>query len=452
MDGAGSTGQKGGKSTMQPTVEHIERDIERQGVGSVQIRILAICAVVLALDGYDIVSMGFALPSLAEDWHMSPASLTTALVLSNVGMLGGALVSGPLGDRFGRKPVFLANILCFGVFSLLSALCTTVSTLSVMRFLTGLGLGGGVPLAIALCSDYSPRRQQPKLVAIMSTGVPVGQVVGGMIISQLIARHGWQSVFVAGGILPLLIIPLIYFLLPESRQFVAVRSLARDEAVSPRTNSVVALFRDGRTPVTLLLWVIFACNLLTVYLISLWLPTILRQSGLSIADAVFATTMFALGGGMMAIVVGWPMARFGAERVLVCVLLIGLAGTVWLANGSHSYVSYLIAVFGTGMGISGGQVGINTLAGAAYPARIRSSGAGWALGIGRLGNIAGPMLGGILLGYGLAPASIFMSAIVPVTVTITSMAVLSLIRPRTAEPKLHVAADLAMDPVQGRIE
>ena len=315
-------------------IDAVQSAIDRRGVTGLQYRVMAVCAAVLALDGYDIVSMGFALPALAEAWHVPPPALTTALVMGNVGMLVGAVLSGPIGDRLGRKPVFLANILCFGLFSILSAYCTTPGMLSVVRFLVGLGLGGGVPLAIALTSDYSPQKHQAKLVAIMTVGVQIGTVGGGMIISEVMKTHGWQSVFLAGGILPILILPLVYSWLPESLQFMtAAGKVSRETAqvlgrgevsqVLPahgetllKKNPVLELFRNGLAPTTVLLWVIFTCNFLTTYLISLWMPTILRQAGFSVSDAVFATTMFSFGGGIFALILGWPIARWGSERVL----------------------------------------------------------------------------------------------------------------------------------------
>ncbi len=426
-------------------IDAIQSAIDRRGVHGLQLRVMAVCAAVLALDGYDIVSMGFALPSLAEAWHVPTPSLTTALVMGNVGMLVGALVSGPLGDRLGRKPVFMGNVLAFGLFSVLSAYCATLPMLSVMRFLTGLGLGGGVPLAIALCSDFSPQRHQAKLVSIMTIGVQAGTVGGGMIISRIIPSYGWQSVFIAGGVLPLLILPGVYRWLPESIQFTtaagrvsresaSLMQETRETALLPsstsilRKNPVMELFRNGLASTTVLLWIIFACNFLTTYLISLWLPTILRSSGFSIGDAVFATTMFSFGGGLVALVLGWPIARFGSERVLTVMLLFGLVATVWLGMGTHTYNGYLVAVFCSGVGISGSQAGMNALSGAVYPALIRSSGSGWALGVGRLGNIFGPLLGGVLLAYGLPPSYVFLCAAVPVAITAACMFALGRVR------------------------
>lgn len=414
-------------------INAVQAEIDRKGVSAVQLRVVAVCAAVLVLDGYDIVCMGYALPALAETWHVPPASLTTALVMGNVGMLLGALVSGFLGDRVGRKPVFLANILCFGLFSVLSALCGAPGILAVMRFFTGMGLGGGVPLAVTLCSDHSPRLHQAKMVSIMTIGVYVGNVGGGMLTSQLIPAFGWQSAFWVGGVLPLLILPVVYKWLPESPHFRAAVLRSSAAGSLTRANPVLDLFRNGLTKVTVLLWIIIGCNFLVTYLILLWLPTILRQSGFSIAQSVFATTMFALAGGLTALLLGWPIARFGAERALTMTLLIGLAGTIWLASGTHTYGEYLLAIFLSGIGISGSQAGINALSGAAYPPLIRSTGSGWALGIGRLGNIGGPLLGGILLAYGLFPGSIFFCACIPIVITVIGMFLLGRARSRFGE-------------------
>ncbi|MFT8243430.1 MFS transporter [Roseomonas sp. BN140053] len=441
-------------------VDAVEAEIDRRGVHGLQIRVAVLCAIVLALDGFDIAAMGFALPSLAESWKIAPSTLTGALVAANVGMLIGALASGPLGDRFGRKPVFMVDVAVFGIFSLLSAACHTVELLTAARFLTGLGLGGGVPLAIALTSDYSPKKHQPKLVAIMTVGVQCGMVGGGLLVAELLPIYGWQSVFVVGGVLPLAILPLLYFLLPESLQFMTAQGrssrltdgmMGRNNAarqsggeVLLRKNPVAELFRNGLTPVTLLLWVMFACNFLSTYLITLWLPTILRSYGYGLGEAVFATTLFSLAGGLCALVLGWPIARWGSERVIAINLCIGVAAVLWLAvGGQQSHAMTLLSIFMAGIGISGSQAGMNALSGAAYPSLIRSSGSGWALGIGRLGNIFGPLLGGLLLGYGYPPTAIFLCGAVPVAIAAAAMLSLGLLRGNPvpdqtlAAPRLH---------------
>ena len=190
---------------------------ERDGL--VHIRITFLCAIVLAFDGFDITAMGFVIPPLTKVWGISPAQFTPALVAGSVGMLFGALTAGVAGDHFGRRPVFITCVTLFGILSLLSSLSADVTQLAFLRFFTGLGLGGAVPTAIALASDYSPPGRQGRLVALMSAGLPAGIIVGGMLSAALLSQFGWQSIFVAGGIGPLILAPILLFWLPESQQF-----------------------------------------------------------------------------------------------------------------------------------------------------------------------------------------------------------------------------------------
>ena len=306
----------------------------------------------------------------------------------------------------------------FGVFSLLSALAGSPLQLAGLRFGTGLGLGGGVPLAIVLASDFAPPKAQGRLVILTFVGVPAGFAAGGLLASQLVGALGWPAIFVTGGLLPLATVPLLALLLPESA---AVHTGARQRKV------VAALFQDGLAPSTVLLWAINLLTLLTIYLVLLWMPAILHSAGASPTGAILGTTMYSLGTLLSPLLTASLVDRLGIERVLtyglafgrLCVLAIGLLNPpFWLLS---------VAICGAGMG-SGVQAGINSLLGLVYTPAIRSTGAGWALAAGRLGTIAGPLLGGLLLALGLGVRQMFVAAAIPVLGATLLMAKLGLVR------------------------
>jgi MFS family permease len=245
-----------------------------------------LCGLVLFLEGYDIAAVGYAIPSLVDAWRVNPSAFTEALMAGNVGLLLGSASAGLLGDRAGRRPVLMCCVAVFGVFSLLSAFIDSPMQLASVRLLTGLGLGGGIPLAIALVSDLAPPKAQGRLVILMSAGIPIGFTLGGLLASRLLPLFGWPAIFVLGGVLPLAMVPLLALCLPES---IALSGTAR-----PR-NLVVALFRDGHAPNTALLWAMNLLNLLSNFLILLWTPAILHSSGAIPSQAIFATSMFGLG-------------------------------------------------------------------------------------------------------------------------------------------------------------
>jgi len=383
------------------------------------LRAALLCGMVLFLEGYDIAAVGYAIPSLVDAWRVNPLAFTGALTAGNVGLLLGSICAGSLGDRAGRRPVLIGCVTVFGVFSLFSALVTSPTQLAGVRFLTGLGLGGGIPLAVALVSDLSPPMAQGRLVSLMSTGIPIGFTLGGFLASQLVALFGWPAIFVLGGVLPIAMVPLLARHLPES--------IAPGRTARPR-NRVAALFRDGQAPNTTLLWAMNLLNLLSNFLILLWAPAMLHNSGATPSQAIFATSMFGLGIILGALLTASVVDRLGVERVLtytvafgaLCVLSIGLF---------EPRFSWLSVIFcGAGVGIGGCQAGLNSLSGRIYPPHIRSTGAGWALALGRVGAIVGPLLGGLLLGLGSRPKEIFVVAAVPVFAVTVLMAILARLR------------------------
>jgi AAHS family 4-hydroxybenzoate transporter-like MFS transporter len=383
----------------------------------------SLCFMVLFLEGYDITSMSYAVPSLIDAWHVKPPQFTTALTAGSFGLLFGALSAGLLGDRIGRKPVLIGCTAVFGLFSLLTAFSTGLVSLAVLRFFTGLGLGGGIPIAIALATDYAPPSSPRRLVILMSAGISVGNTMGGFIASQIVRLTGWQAIFVVGGLLPLLVIPVLIVFMPESRALRAVDPAAR------RTTPA-DLFRNGLAPRTVILWMVNLFNLVGNYFILFWLPAILHAKGLSPSAAILATTMYALGSIICALITAPIVDRFGVERIIAGILCVGALCVLLVGSFELPFPLLCVVVFGAGIGIGGCQHGINSVSGALYPPELRATGAGWALGFGRIGQIGGPLIGGTLLGLGWAARDIFLAASVPAACVAIGMGTLGWLRYR----------------------
>ena len=362
-----------------------------------------LCGLVLALEGYDFASVAFAAPSLIDAWHVKPVVFTGIFTAGNIGLLFGALIAGPIGDRIGRKPVLIGCVATFGLFSLLSAFAAGPHALLWLRFATGLGLGGGVPLAIALATDHAPADRQGRLVILMSSGVSIGNTIGGLASSQIVRFLGWPWIFALGGILPLIVMLALIAWLPESDAFHEPH----------QGNRVAALFRSGLGPSTLALWVMNLLNLLNNYLILLWLPAVLHATGIPPVWAIFATTMYALGTIVGAFATAPVVDRMGMEAVLTWLLALGAVALFAIGWFNPPYAMLTVVIGIAGIGVGGCQHGINALSGRVYPGPIRSTGAGWATGAGRIGTIAGPLLGGAMIAMGWSGRDILAAAAVP---------------------------------------
>jgi AAHS family 4-hydroxybenzoate transporter-like MFS transporter len=321
-----------------------------------------------------------------------------------------------------------------GVFSVTSAFAWSIPSITAMRLLTGLGIGGAMPVTVALTADYSPIHRRGTLIMLMFCGNTLGGFLGGQLIAQILPIFGWQSIFLAGGMPPLLLIPILMVWLPESPRFLIARranapatldilrrlgipQLAVSKQVDiAQGNPVRQLFTAGLAVSTILLWIAFFANLLNMYLFSYWMPTVLTLSGLAPEKAIFSASMFQLGGILSTALLGPMIDRFGAPRVLAGSFASGVIFI--LAIGLYNLPSpfILIPILGAGAAMIGSQLGANAMAAASYPARIRSTGVGWALGVGRIGGIAGPALGGALLALDLPPKQIFLCACAPALV------------------------------------
>jgi AAHS family 4-hydroxybenzoate transporter-like MFS transporter len=367
-------------------------------------------------------------PQLTHAWGLPGPAFTTAFLWSSIGIMVGALSAGPIGDRVGRKPLLLASLTIFGLASLASAFADSLLFLTVARFFTGLGIGGAFPGAATLTGDYAPRRYRATMIMATFTGAPVGGFICGQLAGVLLPSFGWPSVYIVGGIVPLLLVVALALWLPESPRFLATKGnlTPRETALLQRLdirpgqsaatidvasgNPIKMLFGEGYALQTVLLWVIFFCSLMNLFLFAYWLPEVLHLGGMTPAEAARASSYRDLGAIFAVVYLGLLIDRHGPERALALHYAAGIVFIGAIALFAMPYLLLSVVIFFSGMTIIGSQTGANATAGKLYPARMRTSGIGWALGIGRLGGIAAPVLGGWLLATGMRPPQIFLSA------------------------------------------
>ncbi|MFW7354921.1 MAG: MFS transporter [Brucella sp.] len=425
-------------STAEETSVNVSRVIDTSTIKPFHALVIGLCALIAILDGFDTQAIAFVAPSIAEEWKIGMSSFGPVFSAGLVGLTFGAVLFSPLADKFGRRSIILASVLIFGSFGFLTAFASSITELLVLRFLTGIGLGAAMPNLIALTAEYSPAKTRNLCVTLMFCGFPLGAVIGGVISNYLIAAYDWHHVFYVGGALPVLLLPILWRL-PESPRFLVTKGGAGDKLAkilarlddqsqySPASRyflseerqvagSVASLFAGGRAPGTLMLWVAFFCNLLVMYFLINWLPSVLRQAGHPLNRAIMATVLFNMGGVLGGVAIGYLIDRWGAYKVLITAYLAGSLATIILGAVALDINMLMAIVFCAGVGLMGGQLGLNALAAGFYPTHSRSTGVGWALGFGRVGSIIGPLVGGYLLSLNWDMQQLYLTAAVPALV------------------------------------
>ncbi len=409
--------------------------IDRNKVSAFQWRVIAICSLIALLDGFDTQAIGFVAPVITSEFNIPSTEMGIVFSAGLIGLMFGAFALSPVADRIGRKPVIILSCVVMGVFSLFTATADGFNELVVYRFLTGIGLGGVMPNINTLTSEYAPGKRRAILMTIMFLGFPFGAAVGGFLSSGLIASYGWQAVFIVGGIAPLVLVIFLHFFLPESICFLAEKnpndpSIGKllnkiETSFSPKTNdhyrlaertsgsSIGMLFQGGYFNATMMLWVIFFLNLMLMYTLLNWLPTLMGEEGLTLEDAILTTVAFNIGGVAGMLVLAQFIDRFGPFRVLGSVYFITTIVVAGLGLVGSSFPMAMGIAACAGFCITGSQFGINVFAVNLYPTHARSTGLGWALAVGRLGAIIGPFMLGVMKARDWSSDDIFYFLAIP---------------------------------------
>ena len=433
--------------------------------------VMVCTAGIMILDGFDIQAIGFAAPAIAAELGIERSDLAPVFAAALIGMAVGSFILGPWGDRYGRKPAILISTVSFGLATPVTAFASSVTELTVLRFVTGIGLGGALPNSTALMAEFAPPRVRGQAIAAAIVGVPVGGIVGAAVAAEIIPAFGWESIFIVGGILPLLAAGIIYLILPESPRYLAAhpdrwRELAgilnlvvkearftggerfvltshatADEALGQRNVFSGELLRDS-----IAVWIIFSTNAFAVYCFFNWAPTVLTSLGVDLATAVRGSLVFNTAGVLGALTLSWLIARTGSRWPQTILGATGALTMVFISQlvDRDAPISGTIGALMAGFAVAGFcvntvQVTMYAVGAHVYPTACRAAGMGWALGMARLGGVLSAFAGAIMLTRG--GASGFFVVIAGV-LAVTAAAVLTLRRhlPPAGLPSSAIAA------------
>ena len=422
----------------RPAIVETDALINESRIGPLQwlVGLLGGCA--LLVEGFDTSVIGYIAPQITRLWHVPPATLGTILTADMVGLLLGYLLVSPLSARFGHKRMVVACTAAFGALTFLTITSTNVPMLIGFRFLTGIGVGGAMPSAVALTGEYFPERVRSTSITLVYIGFSLGQIGAGVVSNLLLDPFGWQAVLAFGGIATLLLSALFLLALPESveyllnrgnnreRAVVILKRLAPQLAISPSTRLIAGaqgerkvtipqLLEGGRALGTGFIWTGMFMNLMIYFFLQKWLTQLLVIVGLSQTDAITATTLGLAGGIAAAFILGPLMDRFGPYIVVSSLFAVSAVASVVMGQvlASPAPAIVIAASLFVGFCLSGGQKANNALSVYFYPTALRGTGLGWALGIGRIGGVIGPLVAGWLLEAGWNPPELFYAAAVP---------------------------------------
>lgn len=411
-------------------------DARPAGWSRLQVLVVVICTIINALDGMDVLIISYIAPALAAEWRISFEALGVIFSAGLAGMMIGCIAVAPFADTWGRRPIVLAALAMMSVGAIGTGLVHGLPAFAAMRVITGIGIGTLLASIAALASEYAPAGRRSLAIGIFQAGYPVGAVLTGLVAMVTIPAFGWQATLIGAGCVSALLLPAAWFLLPESVMFIEssqpANALSRSnalrrrlgwaerEALPPRTESGSLprprdLLSHGRWRATVTLWTATFLSFGVLYFVTSWIPKLAVESGLSQSNALWAGSIFNLGGVVGGLTIGWLAIRRSIGR-LICLYFTLCAVLLIVFAQSLPLAVVLLVAFGLGLTLQGGFSGFYSLAAQLYPATVRGAGIGWAVGIGRGGAVIGPMAGGLLLAAKLPLWAVFGCFAVPLLI------------------------------------
>lgn len=425
--------------------------INENKVSPLQKLVIFLCLMIVVVDGIDISIMGFVAPVIKQEWGISTTDLAPVMSAALVGLALGAVISGPLADKFGRKKLLIINLVGFGIFTLLAALSNNVNELMIYRLIAGLFMGGVMPQAVTLVTDYSPMRINGRMVTIILSGFTIGAAIGGFLAAWIIPHFNWHAMMIIGGILPLILAGVAFFALPESIGYKVLKQHPKEEINAlikriapdfdmsnkeivlpkPKTNTLNNPVKTVLSPFyilgSFLLWWSYASGLFVVYLLGSWLPMMSNEFGFSISEASLITAIYQLGGPIGCIACGYLMDKINPHIGLVIGYVLAIFFMFFIGEVGHNFMLYSMMCFFIGMWMNGANAGINGISSTFYPVFARATGNSWMHGIGRLGAVASAFAGAYFLSLGWEASKIFLVLCLPAGGIILSLLIMKML-------------------------
>lgn len=425
----------------------VEELIDSSPMRLSQWRAIGLCSIVAMLDGFDLQVMSFVAPIVSERFDFGPEVVGYLLSAALAGLMLGSFVASPFSDRFGRKPVIIAACLLMGTFSFLTAFAADATEFIAFRFLTGLGLGAALPNIQTLTSEIVPKRRRALLMTLMFLGFPAGAIFGGLGSTHIIAEFGWESLFVIGGVLPFFTAVLLFFCMDESFRWLASKKpnstallefmeISRVSASNAKPSFLPEEPSQNLEPIaehplganarvlTFFLWLLFFSNLMLLYTLLTWLPSLMARLGESLDFAIHAAVVFNIGGAAGGMFLAWLMDRMGGVVALTSAYVLAIMLLLIVAMLGLDGSTLMVGIFILGIPVAGTPFGVSALAASLYAPPVRGRGVGWALAVGRLGAVIGPSVAGYLLLY-ISVWELVLTAIIPVLLCLGSIVLLS---------------------------
>ncbi|MFC2996430.1 MFS transporter [Acinetobacter sichuanensis] len=419
----------------------IQQAVDTKKLSVQQWIIFALCFLVILADGVDTGVIGFIAPALLDDWGISKNDLRPVMSVALIGMAVGAIFSGILADKIGRKWVIIISTLIFGILTILTGLAENTTEMVIYRFLTGLGLGAAMPNAATLVSEYMPAHRRAWMVNLLFCALPLGITVGGILSAGLLSSYGWSVVLYIGGAIPVIVAILAIFLLKESLHFLIkkegqiealqivekIQGHKIDAKLIPVKSLYVEINEQGTSPVKLvigkfllpsmMIWLCCFMSLLVFYVLTSWMPTLLKESGFTPEQFSLVSAVFPFGGVAGTILIGWFMSKYEPNQTISIAYFV--SAILFVITGFFTQNIYLLAlfIFLSGAGIVGAQSSLPSLSAIFYPAECRGVGVSWMHGLGRFGAIFGAFFGAYIFTFDLGISGIFFVLALPILIS-----------------------------------